>query len=69
MWKEEFDKRLDPRNGEYFWLVGYFENTENGATDTDEWALSNNYVSIVPVEIDFTDYNKIDELKKWNYEI
>jgi 5'-nucleotidase len=69
MWKEEFEKRLDPRNGEYFWLTGYFENTENGATDTDEWALANNYISIVPVEIDFTDYNKIDELKKWNYEI
>lgn len=69
MWKEEFEKRLDPRNGEYFWLVGYFENADNGETDTDEWALANNYVSIVPVEIDFTDYNKIDELKKWNYEI
>ncbi|MDA3779235.1 MAG: 5'/3'-nucleotidase SurE [Bacteroidales bacterium] len=69
IWKEEFDKRIDPRNGEYFWLTGYFENSENGSTDTDEWALSNNYVSIVPVKVDFTDYSKLDYFKKWNYEV
>lgn len=69
MWKEEFDKRMDPRSGEYFWLTGYFENCENGSTDTDEWALANNYISIVPVEIDFTAYDKIDYFKKWNYEL
>ena len=69
IWKEEFDKRRDPRSGEYFWLTGYFENGENGSTDTDEWALANNYISIVPVEIDFTAYDQIDYLKNWNYEI
>jgi 5'-nucleotidase len=69
LWKEEFEKRMDPRRGEYFWLTGYFENNENGSTDTDEWALANNYISIVPVEVDFTAYDKIDYLKKWNYEL
>ncbi len=69
MWKEEFDKRTDPRSGEYFWLTGYFENRENGSADTDEWALSNNYISVVPVEVDFTAHDKMDYFKKWNYEI
>ncbi len=69
MWKEEFDKRIDPRSGEYFWLTGYFENRENGSTDTDEWALSNNYISVVPVEVDFTAHDKMGYFKKWNYEI
>ncbi|MEE4198105.1 MAG: 5'/3'-nucleotidase SurE [Bacteroidales bacterium] len=69
VWKEEFEKRIDPRNGEYFWLTGYFENSENGSTDTDEWALANNFVSIVPIKIDFTAYDKLDFFKKWNYEI
>ena len=68
-WKEEFEKRLDPRNGEYFWLTGYFEDAENGSTDTDEWALNNNYISIVPVEVDFTAYDHLAYFKKWNYEI
>ena len=53
----------------YFWLTGYFEDSENGSTDTDEWALANNYISVVPVEIDFTAYDKMDYFKKWNYDI
>lgn len=69
IWKEEFEKRLDPRNGEYFWLTGYFENSENGSNDTDEWALGNNFISIVPIEIDFTAYDKMDFFKQWKYEI
>lgn len=69
VWKEEFDKRQDPRSGEYFWLTGYFENGENGSTDTDEWALANNFISVVPVEIDFTAYDKLDYFKQWDYEI
>jgi len=68
-WKEEFDKRTDPRRGEYFWLAGYFENNENGSVDTDEWALAKNYISVVPVEIDFTAYEHMDYFKKWSYDI
>jgi hypothetical protein len=29
-------------------LTGYFENYEPDAEDTDEWALKNKFVSIVP---------------------
>lgn len=54
-WREEFDKRTDPRGFDYFWLTGYFQNDEPESTDTDEYALSNGYVSIVPVSIDLTD--------------
>ena len=64
VWREEFEKRLDPRRGEYYWLTGYFENHENGATDTDEWALENNFVSVVPIQVDFTDYDAIESLKR-----
>lgn len=64
VWREEFERRLDPRKGEYFWLTGYFVNHENGATDTDEWALSNHYVSVVPIKVDFTNYNALESLKR-----
>lgn len=66
-WVEEFDKRTDPRGSDYFWLTGYFENDEKESTDTDEWALNNNYISIVPVSIDFTAYSEIENLKTWNF--
>ena len=68
VWREEFDSRRDPRNRDYYWLTGEFHNLEPGAEDTDEWALHHKYVSVVPVQIDFTAYKIMDELKKWKWE-
>jgi 5'-nucleotidase len=54
-WVEEFDKREDPRGKTYYWLTGTFVNEDHGQ-DTDEWALANGYVSVVPVSYDLTSY-------------
>lgn len=62
-WKEEFEKRKDPMGKTYYWLTGYFDNSEPEATDTDEWALANGYVSIVPISADMTAYSYIEKLK------
>jgi 5'-nucleotidase len=64
VWKEEFEKRTDPYGGEYYWLTGNFHNFEPENLESDEWALTNNYASVVPVKIDFTEYNTIQLLKK-----
>jgi 5'-nucleotidase len=64
-WVKEYEKRTDPQGREYFWLTGYFENSEPEAEDTDEWALLNNYISIVPTKIDLTAYDIINEIKNW----
>ncbi len=61
-WDEEFDQRQDPRGKEYFWLTGKFVNHDDGK-DTDQWALENGYVSVVPVSHDLTDYKQLDALK------
>ncbi len=63
-WQEEFESRIDPNNREYYWLTGDFFNEEPNAKDTDEWALKNNYISIVPVQIDMTCYQSMDKIKK-----
>ncbi|HNW89408.1 MAG TPA: 5'/3'-nucleotidase SurE [Bacteroidales bacterium] len=63
-WKEEFNERKDPHGRNYYWLTGIFENTDKGK-DTDEWALGNNYVSVVPVHVDFTAHHAIPIIKKW----
>jgi len=63
-WKEEFEKRKDPMGKTYYWLTGYFQNHEPEAEDTDEWALANNYVSVVPVCVDMTAHWYIDKLKE-----
>jgi 5'-nucleotidase len=65
LWKEEFVKRVDPHQGEYYWLTGYYLNLEEQSDDTDEFALANNYATVVPIHIDLTAYSAIDELKTW----
>src|SRR5210317_169162 len=52
-WEEEFDKRKNPQGRDYYWLTGKFVNLDHGE-DTDEWALKNGYVSVVPVQFDLT---------------
>ncbi|MCB0503080.1 MAG: 5'/3'-nucleotidase SurE, partial [Bacteroidetes bacterium] len=68
-WVEEFDERRDPRGNDYFWLTGRFVNFDHGE-DTDEWALKNNYVSVVPVQYDLTNHHAIRYINKnWNLNV
>jgi 5'-nucleotidase len=66
-WIEKFDKRTSPLGQDYYWLTGEFINEEKGNTETDEWALENGYISVVPVKYDLTEYQKVETLKKWNW--
>ena len=64
---ESFDERLDPNGKKYYWLTGKFVNYDK-AEDSDVWALSNNYVSVVPVQFDLTNYalKKVLEEENWD---
>ncbi len=61
-WREEFFERVDPRGNNYFWLTGEFVNHEPQAIDTDEYALAEGYISIVPTQVDMTDYSRLESL-------
>ena len=63
VWRDEFYRREDPRGKAYFWLKGGSCNSEVDAEDTDEWALSQGYVSVVPVQVDMTAYERIPFLE------
>ncbi len=65
-WEEEFDKRSNPMGREYYWLTGKFVNEDKGE-DTDEWALHNGYVSIVPTQFDLTAHHYMQELNQWDF--
>jgi 5'-nucleotidase len=60
---EAFDERIDPQGKKYFWLTGEFKNFDKGK-DTDVWALQHNYVSVVPVQFDLTNYTLKKQLSK-----
>lgn len=64
-WVEKFDKRVSPQGKEYYWLTGKFVNLDKGE-DTDEWALANGYVSVVPVQFDLTAHQSIAKLNTWD---
>jgi 5'-nucleotidase len=62
-WVEEFDERRDPRGKKYYWLTGKFESNDHNE-DTDEWALANGYVSVVPVQFDLTAHQHLQHIKQ-----
>ncbi len=62
-WVEDFEERQDPYGRSYYWLTGKFVNFEPEAKDTDEWALQNGYVSVVPIMHDLTAHNYITHLQ------
>lgn len=64
-YEEDFDERIDPHGKKYYWLTGEFKNFDKGR-DTDVWALQRNYVSVVPVQFDLTNYTLKKELEKNN---
>ena len=66
-WKEKFDKRQTPQGRDYYWLTGEFVNYDKG-TDTDEYALENGYISVVPVQYDLTAHHYMQELNTWQFE-
>lgn len=66
MWVEKFDKRQTPQGRDYYWLAGEFVNQDKGE-DTDEWALANGYVSVVPVQFDLTAYHATSLLNTWKW--
>lgn len=64
-YSQRFDKRQTPLGKDYYWLAGEFVNQDKGE-DTDEWALENGYISVVPVQFDLTAHHTIQQLNNWN---
>jgi 5'-nucleotidase len=66
-WKEDFDLRVDPYGRDYYWMVGNLINEDKGQ-DNDEWAIKNNYISMVPCQFDLTSYEAINQMNEdWNF--
>lgn len=67
-WEEEYLERTDPFGRPYYWLTGKFVNYDHGQ-DTDEWALANGFVSVVPVQHDLTAHHVIPFINEnWSFD-
>lgn len=68
-YRNAFQKRVDPRGRNYYWLAGEAVDPVEEKGDTDVEAVKNAYISITPIHFDLTNYNLLNQLKKINWEI
>ena len=64
-WHEVFEKKEKGEGKTAYTLGGWFEPDETDLNG-DDFALSQNYISIVPVKFDFTDEKMVNKLSDWN---
>ena len=65
-WVNEYKRSQDGIGQDVYWITGRFENKEKSNELSDEWALKNGYAAAVPVSIDMTAYEHIEQLQSWN---
>ncbi|MCM8764080.1 MAG: 5'/3'-nucleotidase SurE [Candidatus Omnitrophica bacterium] len=67
-YRERYEKRINPRKKEYWWLTGEFmEETDTDDSDT-HW-LKKGFITITPLNIDLTDYECMNLISEWKFEI
>ncbi|NUM49464.1 MAG: 5'/3'-nucleotidase SurE, partial [Anaerolineales bacterium] len=64
VYKDQLDRRTDPRGRPYFWIGG---EAPTGVPDagTDFGALAQGFISITPLQLDLTDYPTLARLRAW----
>ncbi|MCX7816524.1 MAG: 5'/3'-nucleotidase SurE [Syntrophales bacterium] len=60
--KESYDKRIDPRENTYYWLMGETKIDNNDDPETDIVALSNGYITVTPLKFDMTCHDLLGDL-------
>ncbi|MBN2514731.1 MAG: 5'/3'-nucleotidase SurE [Deltaproteobacteria bacterium] len=59
---ETFERRVDPRENIYYWLVAESLTNTEGMTDSDTTALKNGMITITPLHYDLTHYDVMADL-------
>jgi 5'-nucleotidase len=67
-YKDQFEKRIDPRGKTYYWLSGVVIE-EEAEPDTDIQGIKDNYVTITPLKYDLTLNAAMPFLKDWTSNI
>jgi len=63
-WIKEYAHRKNEENGAHLWMDGTFENMEPPHSSGDHNLILNGYVSIVPLSVDYTDYEEMSKIEK-----
>jgi 5'-nucleotidase len=63
-YRDQLDKRLDPRGRPYYWIAGEPED-EPEEEGTDVWAVTNGHISVTPLQLDLTAHGMLERLRGW----
>ena len=64
IYRDELVERADPRGKPYYWFGGE-EPTAEPDEGTDFWALANDFVSVTPLHLDLTAYDRLEQVRNW----
>ena len=65
VYREFFDERKDPWGRSYYWMSGEKIKMKQDES-VDDSAISNNMVSVTPIQFDLTDYANMELIRSWN---
>lgn len=64
IYREKYERRVDPRGNVYYWLTGEFPPDEN-TMDTDTTLLKQNMITITPITYNLTSLEDLERMKKF----
>jgi len=67
LYKDQWDRRVDPRGRTYYWLAGQLMEIDN-PEDSDVVATEQGYISVTPVQLDLTRHDQLERLRGWDFE-
>lgn len=65
LYKDQWDRREDPRGRTYYWLAGDLMELDN-VRDSDVTSVEEGFISVTPIQLDLTRQDQLDRLRGWN---
>lgn len=62
---DSITRSLDPKGREYFWIGGDI-SAWAGNDDADYKAVGEGFISVTPLRLDLTDYDLLEEIRRWD---
>ena len=64
-YNDKYEKRLDPRGREYYWLSLEDAEVIDSSSDADAVAIAEGYASLTPLQFNLTSQEFMNDLRKW----
>ena len=65
---EEFERRVDPRGRNYYWMAGKFPSLPD-EPETDLTALAKGHLTLTPLDFDMTKRPMMGDMQKWKIRV